>query len=332
MSTSARMLQLLALLQNHRYWPGHELATRLEVSPRTLRRDVDRLRDLGYPVDADRGVGGGYQLATGAALPPLVLDDEEAVAIAVGLQTAAHGSIAGIEEAAVQALAKVVQVMPARLRHRVEALRAVTVRGTWGPGAPGPPGETMVDPDLLVTVAQACRDDERLDVSYAARSGERTVRQVEPHRLVSLGRRWYLVAYDLTRHDWRSFRLDRISEPHRSGVRFRPRELPAEDAAAFVRAGIETLPQRYSVDVLVHAPGATVRSEADRWGTVEDLDDDRCRLRMSTDSLDWPAMMLGAVGADFEVVAPPELVDLVADWGRRFTRAAELTREAPPAV
>ncbi len=320
------MLQLLSLLQNHRYWAGHELAARLEVSPRTLRRDVDRLRDLGYPVDSDRGVGGGYQLATGTALPPLVLDDEEAVAIAVGLQTAAHGAIAGIEESAVHALAKVVQVMPARLRRRVEALRAVTVRATW---SRAPSEAEAVDPDLLITVAQACRDDERLDMTYTAASGEGTVRQVEPHRLVHLGRRWYLVAYDLTRHDWRSFRLDRVGDPRRSGVRFRPRELPAEDAAAFVRAGIDTLPRRYSVDVLVHAPGATVRSEVDRWGTVEDLDDHRCRLRMSTDTLDWPAMMLGAVGAEFEVLAPPELVDVVADWGRRFTRAAATTREAP---
>src|SRR5689334_19029463 len=197
-NTSARMLRLLSLLQTHRYWPGPELAERLEVSVRTLRRDVDRLRDLGYPVAAHRGVDGGYQLAPGAALPPLVVDDEEAVALAIGLRAAAQGAVAGIEESSVRALTKVVQVMPPRLRRRVDALRLATVPAVW---ATGP----TVDSEVLTTVAQACRDEERLTFAYTARQGERTSRHVEPHRLVSLGRRWYLVAYDLARHDWRSF-------------------------------------------------------------------------------------------------------------------------------
>jgi predicted DNA-binding transcriptional regulator YafY len=208
-NTSSRTLRLLSLLQTHRYWPGGELAGRLGVSTRTLRRDVDRLRELGYPVEATRGVDGGYQLAAGAALPPLVVDDEEAVALAVGMQAATQGAIAGIEESAVRALTKVVQVMPPRLRRRVDALRAVTVPVTWAGTNPAP----TVDPDVLIAVAQACRDDERLEFGYTDRDRDTAERLVEPHRLVPLGRRWYLVAYDLHRHDWRSFRLDRLPLP-----------------------------------------------------------------------------------------------------------------------
>ncbi len=319
-NTSSRALRLLSLLQTHRYWPGVELAERLEVSVRTLRRDVDRLRELGYPVDAHRGVDGGYQLAAGAALPPLVLDDEEAVALAVGLQAAAQGAVAGIAESSVRALTKVVQVMPSRLRRRVEALRAMTVPAVWGSSGPS------VDPGVLTAVAQACRDTERLEFGYTAAGGEQTGRHVEPLRLVSLGRRWYLVAYDLTRHDWRSFRLDRLDRPRSTGVRFRPRQLPADDAAAFVRAGIDHLPAPYAVEVLVHAPATAVRDRIGRWATVDALDDARCLLRMNTDSLDWPALALGAVGADFEVRSPPELLEHVRSWGHRFSRATGPTQ------
>jgi predicted DNA-binding transcriptional regulator YafY len=319
-NTSSRTLRLLSLLQNHRYWPGSELADRLEVSVRTLRRDIDRLRELGYPVDAYRGVDGGYQLAAGAALPPLVLDDEEAVALAVGLQAAAQGAVAGIAESSVRALTKVVQVMPPRLRRRVEALRAMTVPAVWGSSGPS------VDPGALTAVAQACRDTERLEFGYTAAGGEQTSRHVEPLRLVSLGRRWYLVAYDLARHDWRSFRLDRLDRPRSTGVRFRPRRLPADDAAAFVRAGIDHLPAPYAVEVLVHAPAAAVRERIGRWAAVDDVGDGRCLLRMNTDSLDWPALALGAVGADFEVRSPPELLDHVRSWGHRFSRATGPTQ------
>lgn len=314
-NTSSRTLRLLSLLQTHRYWPGAELAERLEVSVRTLRRDIDRLRELGYPVQAHRGVDGGYQLAAGAALPPLVVDDEEAVALVVGLQAGAQGAVAGIAESSVRVLTKVAQVMPPQLRRRVEALRAMTVPAVWDSAGP------TVDPGILTTVAQACRDTERLQFTYTAANGEQTARHVEPHRLVSLGRRWYLVAYDLTRHDWRSFRLDRLDEPHSTEARFRPRELPADDAAAFVRAGIDNLPAPYPVEALVHAPAAAVREQVGRWATVEDIDDWRCLLRMTADSLDWPTMALGAVGADFEVLSPPELLDHVRSWGHRFTRA-----------
>ncbi len=318
-NTSSRTLRLLSLLQAHRHWQGAALADRLGVSVRTLRRDVDRLRELGYPVQAQRGVDGGYQLAAGAALPPLVLDDEEAVALAVGLQAAAQSAVSGMAESSVRALTKVVQVMPPRLRHRVDALRAMTVPAEWG--SPGP----SVDPEVLTALAQACRDTERVRFGYAALGSPRTDRHVEPHRLVSLGRRWYLVAYDLTRHDWRTFRLDRLETPLCTGVAFRARRLPAEDAAAFVRAGIGRIPEPYAVEVLVQAPAAAVAQRVGRWGGVEPIDERRCVLRMNTDALDWPAMALGMIGADFTVVHPPELLEHLRDWAERFGRAAAAT-------
>ncbi|GJF29181.1 DeoR family transcriptional regulator [Kitasatospora sp. NE20-6] len=320
-NTSNRTLRLLSLLQTHRHWPGDELADRLDVSVRTLRRDIDRLRELGYPVEAQRGVAGGYQLAAGAVLPPLVIDDEEAVALAVGLQAAAEGPVEGIAEASVRVLAKVVQVMPPRLRRRVDALRAMTVRTDWGGSAP-----SGVDPDELTVVALACRDAEQLRFSYTAADGRRADRHVEPHRLVCLGRRWYLVAYDLGRHDWRTFRLDRLAVPQGAGTRFRPRDLPAADAAAFVRAGLTTMPRPYRVEAVVDAPAAAVRERIGRWSTVEEVDAGRCRVRMTADSLDWPMMALGSVRADFHVVGPPELLDRIGEWGDRFLRAAREAR------
>jgi predicted DNA-binding transcriptional regulator YafY len=316
-NTSSRTLRLLSLLQNHRYWPGAELADRLGVSVRTLRRDVDRLRELGYPVEAQRGVDGGYQLAPGTALPPLVLDDDEAVALGVGLQSAVQGgTVAGIAESSVRALTKVLQVMPSRLRRRIDALAAMTVPAVWGGTEPG------VDPGVLTSIAQACRDTERLQFIYTARDGECTDRHVEPHRLVLLGRRWYLVAWDLARHDWRSFRLDRVGKPRSTGAQFRPRDVPTGDAAAFVRAGIENLSAApHNVEALIRAPAAVIRARIGPWGAIEDIGDGRCLLRLTSDSLDWPAMALGATGADFEVVSPPELLDHVRDWADRFSRA-----------
>jgi predicted DNA-binding transcriptional regulator YafY len=316
MSTSARMLRLLSLLQTHRHWPGAALAVRLEVSARTLRRDVDRLRELGYPVNATRGVDGGYQLAAGAALPPLLLDDDEAVAIAVAMQAATQAAVTGIGESAVRALAKVVQVMPAPLRRRVEALRTATAAQPWTGSDPG------VTPETLVALAVACRDGERVEFGYRARDGRQTQRQVEPHRLVPLGRRWYLVAYDLLRQDWRTFRLDRLEGPHGTGSRFRPRELPGGDAVAFVRAGIAEQPQPFRVEVHVQAPAAWARERVGRWFTVEELDAERARLTTNADTVDWPAFALGLVDADFVVLSPPELVARIGDWAARFGRAA----------
>jgi predicted DNA-binding transcriptional regulator YafY len=317
-NTSSRTLRLLSLLQTRRYWPGGELAGQLRVSPRTLRRDIDRLRELGYPIQAQRGVAGGYQLAAGTALPPLVVDDEEAVALAVGLQAAAQGAVEGIAEASVRALAKVVQVMPARLRRRVQALGAMTVPASWdGAAQPG------VDPGVLTTIALACRDTERIRFSYTAADGPETSRHVEPLRLVQLGRRWYLAGYDLDRHGWRSYRLDRLTEPRGTGARFRPRELPAADAAAFVRAGIESARPGYDVEVIVEAPAETVRDKIGRWAAVSEISPTRCRVRMTTDALEWPIVGLGMTGADFHVISPPELRDQLQDWGRRFSRAAD---------
>jgi predicted DNA-binding transcriptional regulator YafY len=314
-NTSARMLRLLSLLQTHRFWPGGELADRLEVSERTLRRDIDRLRELGYPVNASRGVAGGYQLQAGSALPPLLLDDEEAVAIAVGLRTAAGGAVDGIEETSLRALTKVVQVMPRRLRNRVEALRTYAVPAAWGGRGP------TVDAIALTVIAQACRDDERLKFAYTARDGSQTARLVEPHRLVSLGRRWYLVAWDVERHDWRTFRVDRLSDPESTGARFRQREVPGGDAATFVRNQLSSVPTRYRVVVTIKAAAADVERVVYNWGSVEALGDQRCRLVMNVDSFEWPAHVLGAVGAAFEVETPTEFGDYVRERGELFVRS-----------
>ncbi len=316
MSTSARMLSLLSLLQTHRYWPGDELAARLEVSGRTLRRDIERLRDLGYVVDASRGVAGGYQLRAGGQLPPLLLEDEEAVAIAVGLRTAAAGSVGGLEETSVQALTKVVALMPARLRRRMDALTSQT--DTPAPWASGP----TVDAAILTTLAQACRDDELLEFDYAARGAEVTHRRVEPHRLVSLGRRWYLVAHDRDRHDWRSFRVDRLSSPVAGGQRFRPRDLPGGDAVAFVESGFRRIPQAHDVRVRVAAPAEQVRFAVGRWGEVTPTGDGTCLLDMSVDSLRWPVMVLAQVGAPFEVESPDDLRAELARVAALFVSAA----------
>jgi predicted DNA-binding transcriptional regulator YafY len=341
-NTSSRALRLLSLLQNHRFWPGADLAERLGVSPRTLRRDVDRLRELGYPVTAHPGVDGGYQLAPGAALPPLVLDDEEAVALAVGLRLATQGTTQGavagaesdaapgaagddlsgtIAEAAARALAKVTQVMPARLRRRAGAVAAMTESASWDAARAGQ--AAAINPDVLATAALACRDFERIRFAYGAASGERTERHVEPHRLVALDRRWYLVAYDLSRNDWRSFRLDRVlGAPQQTGARFRPRALPAADAAEFVRRNVTAAPGAWQVEAVVEAPAAAVRERLGRWATVTASGPGRCVVTMkNADNLDWAVIALGVTGADFRVLSPPELAEQVADWGARFTRA-----------
>jgi predicted DNA-binding transcriptional regulator YafY len=278
------------------------------------------LRELGYPVEAQRGVDGGYQLAAGAALPPLLLDDEEAVALAIGLRTAAQASIAGIEESSIRALTKLGQVMPPRLRRRVDALQSATVPAVWGSGP-------TVDAGVLTIVAQACRDEERLRFAYTAQGGEQTARHVEPHRVVSLGRRWYLVAFDLTRQDWRSFRLDRLENPRSTGLRLpaTPRQLPAKDAAAFVRASVANLSTApYVCEALIAAPAAAVRTRVGQWATLEEVDERRCRLHMSADNLDWPTLALGSVGAEFEVLRPPELVEHIREWAARFSRATRV--------
>ncbi|MGY1753716.1 helix-turn-helix transcriptional regulator [Blastococcus sp. SYSU D01042] len=322
-SPGNRTLRLLSLLQQRRHWPGGELAARLGVSLRTLRRDVERLRELGYPVDASPGVDGGYRLAPGTALPPLVLDDEEAVALTVGLQAAAQSAVTGMAEASVRALTTVVQVLPARLRRRAEVLGAMTVP------APGAATGAAVDPQLLVAAAVACRDTERVEFGYTAADGARTDRLAEPFRLVAMGRRWYLVAYDLGRGDWRSFRLDRISGLRGTGQHFAPRTLPAEDAAAFVRRGTDARAGAHVVEALVEAAAADVHRRIGPWATVTEEPGGRSRLRMETHDLSWAALALGSLGAEFTVLSPPELRDLLGEWAGRFERAAGQEGQRP---
>jgi predicted DNA-binding transcriptional regulator YafY len=310
-TTSSRLLELLALLQARRDWPGDELAGRLEVSGRTIRRDVERLRELGYPVESLSGPGGGYRLRAGTAMPPLLLDDDEAIAIAVGLGTAARSSVSGIEESAVRALVKLEQVLPAHLRRRVHALGMATV----APAVGGP----LVDPQHLTVIAAACRDGECLRFAYRSRDGAETRREVEPHSLVNLGRRWYVVAWDRGREDWRSFRIDRLERPASTGVRFSARALPGGNAAEFVQRGITGSSNRYEARITVHAPADDVRLP---WGaTITPIDAGSCELRTADDDLGWLTMRVSMIGADFEVHEPPELRDRLLALADRLQRA-----------
>ncbi|MGY1841958.1 helix-turn-helix transcriptional regulator [Modestobacter sp. SYSU DS0875] len=316
--TSTRTLRLLSLLQSRRHWSGADLAERLGVSVRTLRRDVDRLREIGYPVDASRGADGGYALAPGAALPPLVLDDDEAVALAVGLSAAADTTVTGVGESSLRALAKLVQVMPARLRRRVDAVRAMTEAAAWEASGT----VDGVDPAVLTTVALACRDAERIAFGYTAADGRRSDRTAEPFRLVSLGRRWYLAAWDLDRADWRVFRLDRVTAPRGTGARFATRRLPAVDAATFVRERIGGLAWSHRVEARVQAPAEDVRRRIGHWVIAEDDGPAACRVRMDVDDLGWAATALGLAGAPFTVVSPPELRGTLRELAARFAAAA----------
>ncbi|WP_344444717.1 YafY family protein [Kitasatospora nipponensis] len=312
--TPARLLTLLSLLQTPREWPGSELAERLGVSPRTIRRDIERLRELGYPVQASMGAIGGYRLAAGKAMPPLLLDDEEAVAIAVGLRTAAGGAVSGIEDASVRALAKLEQVLPARLRHRVGALNAATV--------PLPGGGPQVDPELLAALATAVAGREQLRFGYRAGDGAASRRLVEPHRLVATGRRWYLVAYDNDRQDWRIFRADRMSAPRPTGVRTAPRELPAADAAAYVAQKLRgSAPSYPVVAVLALSAAEAARRLGSAPVELEPLDAGSCRIRGAADPLEWQASRLLALGCDFRVEEPAELIEHLREMGARIGRA-----------
>jgi predicted DNA-binding transcriptional regulator YafY len=313
--TSSRLLTLLSLLQGRRDWPGGELAARLEVSGRTVRRDVERLRALGYPVESLTGPAGGYRLRAGTAMPPLLLDDDEAIAIAVGLRTAARASVTGIEETSVRALVKLEQVLPAHLRRRVRALQSATMTL--------PAGGPTVDPQTLTTIAAACRDCESVRFAYRGRDGTASRREVEPHSLVNLGRRWYLVAWDRGRRDWRTFRIDRLSGPASTGVRFAPRELPGKDAATYVSQRLSAAPNRYEARVTLHAPAETIRKRVSpHWGHIEPIDDQRCEYRTGDDDLDWLAVRVAMLGVDFDVHEPPELADHLRLLARRLARAA----------
>ena len=313
--TSARLLKLLSLLQSRRSWTGPELADRLDVAVRTVRRDIERLRGLGYPVQAAPGIAGGYRLGAGAELPPLLLDDEEAVAVAVSLRTAAGGTVAGIEETSVRALAKLEQLLPSRLRRRVGALQTYTI------SLPGSP--PTADAKVLAAIAAACRDCERLRFRYRTYDGRTSRRTVEPYRLVNLGRRWYLVAWDADRVDWRTFRVDRIEPRLSTDRRFTPRKLPQRDIGAYVAAAVSAARDRYQAQVILHAPLADVAKRVPpSHGSLEPIDEHRCLLRTGADWLGGLAVYIAMIGVDFEVVEPPELVEQVRVLTERFRRAA----------
>ncbi len=312
LETSARLLRLLALLQSRRDWQGSELADELHISPRTVRRDVDRLRELGYPVNATTGSFGGYRLGAGAELPPLLLDDNEAVAVAVALRTT---PVTGLEEVSLRALLKLEQVLPSRLRHHVSALEHVEQ-------VPRDHPAPAVDPELLTTLATVCRDSETIRFDYHSHDGTPTRRRAEPHRLVNWGRRWYLVAWDCDRADWRSFRVDRITPPAPPfGPRFTPREL---DATTFVASRVTSAAWRFQARVLIHAPAAEVAARINAAiGTVEAVDPSTCLLVTGSDSVETLAVWIGMLGFDFEITSPPELVQHVRTLAARYARAVQ---------
>ncbi len=315
LNTSARLLRLLSLFQARRYWSGADLAERLDVTARTLRRDVDRLRSLGYPVHSTTGTAGGYQLGAGANLPPLLLDDDEAVAVALGLRTAASGSVGGIEEASVRALLKLEQVLPPRLRQRVAALHGFIVPlGSRGP---------TVDAERLSALAGACRDLEGIRFLYHDRTGAPSGRAVEPHRLVHTGYRWYLVAWDLARKDWRTFRVDRIAGKLKTSTRFTPRKPPGGDFAAFVSKSLASVPYPIRARMTLHAPvEAIAKRVPPSAGTLEAIDERSCMLHTGSHSMEGLTIHLMLLGVDFQVHEPPELIDHLRRLAERLRSAS----------
>lgn len=313
--TSARLLRLLALLQSRRDWSGADLAARLQVTARTLRRDIDRLRSLGYPVRSSAGPAGGYRLGAGAVLPPLLLDDDEALAVALGLRLAAAGTVTGMEETAVRALAKLEQVLPARLRRRVRALHAAVAPL----GVAGPP----IDAGALTTLADACRGHESLSFRYRDQQGRGSERLVEPHALVCTAARWYLVGWDRGRGDWRTFRVDRIAGRFAAGPRFLPRPIPGGDPAAYVARAVTSSPYPLRARIVLHAP---LEAMAERIpplaGRLEAIDGRRCLLEAGAHSPGLLALHVALLGVEFEVLEPPELVDHLHALAARIARAA----------
>lgn len=314
-STGERMLELLALLQVRHRWSGQELADRLEVSPRTLRRDIERLRDLGYPVQADRGLEGGYRLGVGTKLPPLLVNEDEAVAIAIGLLSAADQPISGIADSSMSALIKVGQSLPAPLQRRVRSISSA-VNAT--------PTETTdsVPMATLATLARASRDGELVWFSYESARGNAGPRHVEPHHMVRLDQRWYLIAWDLDRADWRTFRLDRIVDPRSTSRRFSARSLPAPDPDTYVRQTIAALRSVYDVELVVDAPIEAVRRHLGPWASATEVDVGMTRIQMNIPDLGWAVLMLAVLNVDIQRVEPAELRSLLRDLAERFRRVA----------
>lgn len=315
--TSARLLRLLGLFQGRRYWSGGELASRLEVTPRTLRRDVDKLRSLGYPIHSTSGVEGGYQMGAGSDMPPLLLDDDEAVAVSMGLRSNTLGGIQGIEDASLRALSKMEQLLPPRLAKRVAALQSMVVSAPrQSPYAP------PVDAKLISLLAAACRDLQQLQFDYADHKGSPSRRTVEPHRLVSFGRRWYLVAWDVARKDWRTFRADRIGPKSPSGgPRFTPRTPPAQDLAEYVSRGMWKAPP-CKARIKLHASAKEMSQRIPtHFGVIEPIDRKSCWFETSAATYESLAMHLVLIGTDFTVDDPPELVDHIRRIATRYGNA-----------
>jgi len=311
--TTERVLTLLGLLQQRQVWTGPELADRLGVTPRTVRRDVERLRTLGYPVHASQGVGGGYQLGPGQDLPPLLLDDEEAIATAVSLLAGAGGAVSGAGDAAVRALTKLDRVLPIRLRELVRALSG-SVESLSG-------GRTTIDPDVLMTLVRACRDEVQADFDYPSGNEVRR-RRVEPYRLIASDRRWYLFSYDLDRADWRSFRVDRMTEVTARTWHFRPRDAP--DAASFVQEGVASRVYPHQARFLIHAPAERVRAQIPASaGVVRARGSERCEVLSGAGNLDFILLHVLLLGHDFEVLDPPELEDRCRALADRLLSASK---------
>ena len=322
--TAERLLRLLSLFTVRRCWGGDELAQRLGVTPRTIRRDVERLRDLGYQVRAVPGPYGGYELGAGTGLPPLLLDDDAAVAVAVGLRAVAGGAVggmegAGMEEAAVRAAAVIERVLPGRLKVRADALRAAVVP------LPGVrPDDAAVRPETLALLALACRDGERIRFAYTDAGGTASSRHAEPYRLVVTARHWYLVARDLDKGEWRSFRLDRLERPLRTGHRASPAGTPdAPDAARFVAEGIASGAYRYQARVLVAAPADVVAARIPGLGAVvEAVSESACLVISGSNYLDMIALHFASLDLPFTPLEPPELRARCAALSRRLGEAA----------
>ncbi|WP_066270280.1 helix-turn-helix transcriptional regulator [Hydrogenophaga palleronii] len=319
LSSSSRLLRVLSLLQTRRHWAGAELAERLAVHPRTLRRDIDRLRQLGYPIHASSGVAGGYAFRAGTALPPLLLDDEEALAVAIALQVAAAGTVSGVEESSLRALVKLEQVMPSRLRRRSDALRsAILPMQRIGP---------TVDAGVLAVLSAACRDQLQAGFAYRDMRGNSTQRLVEPQGLVHTGSRWYLVAWDPARDAWRTFRIDRVEGMPATGAHFAPRAAPDGDLRAYVSGTLAGVHQGDEARVVLHRSRAVMaRIIPPSAATLEAIDDNRCLMRCGVgqgDSMDSLVYWLMAMDVDFDVLQPAVLKERMREAGKRLARNLE---------
>lgn len=312
-TTTSRVLSLLNLLQTHRHWPGPELAERLAVTARTLRRDVERLRELGYRVESVPGAGGGYRLEAGAALPPLLLTDDEAVTMAIGLRVAATQGLADGVQTTLTALAKLEQVLPSALRQRVNALA--------GHVQPLQPQQPAVSPEILGQLALACRDQERIRFHYVAADGAQTERLVEPYSLVPAGRNWFLVCWDLRRNDWRTFRVDRLTRFFGTRVRFEPRELPAETAAEFVEVALGSLPTKLAAIIVMDLPLHQMRERFGPWAEgAEDAGDGRTSWPIGGDTMQDMSYAVGWIpeGVGYRVEGNDEFAAFVREAGKRM--------------